>query len=96
LEGKDEEEDWERRVWKSEGKNLSQTASDAAADRKVDETRESLHASLGDVKERIVAMQPSGRLLNSSAIAIRKNENDRDDNGYIYIYIYIYIYMLCV
>jgi len=68
LEGKDEEEDWERRVWRSEGKNLSQTASDSAADRKVDETRESLHTSLGDMKERIMAMQPSERLLKSFAI----------------------------
>lgn len=71
MEGKDEEGNWERRVWKSEGRNLCQTASDSAADWKVDETRESLQASLGDVKERIVAMQPSGRLLNSSAIVTR-------------------------
>jgi len=32
----------------------------------VDESKESLHTSLGDVKERMFAMQPSGRLLKST------------------------------
>lgn len=42
-------------VWKSEGKNLSQTASDL----KMEETKESLRTSRGDVKERMFTMQHS-------------------------------------
>lgn len=70
MEGKEEEEiaveDWETMVCASEGRNLSHTASDSAADLKVVETKESLQASRGVVKETIFAMQPSGRLLNST------------------------------
>lgn len=52
--------------WYSEGKKLSQTSSDSAADLKVDETKESLPTSRGDVKDRTFAMQSSGRLQNST------------------------------
>ncbi|WRX20321.1 F-box domain - like 10 [Theobroma cacao] len=42
--------------------NGSLTASEEAADLKVGETRADLQASRGDVKERMLAMQPSGNV----------------------------------
>lgn len=43
-----------------EGKNFPHTASDSAAERKVDEAAESLQTSLGDVLDRIAEIQSSG------------------------------------
>ena len=50
---------------KSEGRNRSQTRSDWAAEQKVQETRESLQASPGVVKESMLAMHPSGKSWRS-------------------------------
>lgn len=50
---------------KSEGRKRSQTASDWAAEQKVLETRESLHASTGVVRDRMLAMHPSGKAWRS-------------------------------
>lgn len=47
----------------SDGRNFSQATSESAAALKAKETREDLHASLGDVKERILEMQSSGKIL---------------------------------
>lgn len=55
----------------SGGRNLLQTASDSAADRKVLETDESLHASGGVVREMTQAMHASGSACRSStAVAV--------------------------
>ena len=47
------------------GRNLSQTASDSAADMKLLDTAENLHASGGVVKETTLAMHPSGNACRS-------------------------------
>lgn len=44
--------------------------SDSAADLKTEEMEAALHASLGDVREIMLAMQPSGNTENSDDIAI--------------------------
>lgn len=55
----------------SGGRNLLQTASDSAADRKVLETDESLHASGGVVREMTQAMHASGSACRfSTAVAV--------------------------
>lgn len=68
----------------SDGKKLSQTISESAMDRKEEETKESLHASCGEVSEQITEKQSSGNMLIlysfSSAIfniIMHKNKTDQ-------------------
>lgn len=56
-----EDDDREVREERSGGRNFSQTVSDSAAERKVEEIEQRRHASRGVVKEMMSAMQPSGK-----------------------------------
>ena len=53
----------------SGGRNRSHTASDSAADLKILDTRQSLHASRGVVSDTMFAIQPSGSTLKKSSAA---------------------------
>jgi len=60
------------------------TKSDSAAEQKVLETKESLHASTGDVCDSIFAMHPSAKSSNSihkaSSFSFQyKNDDDEDE-----------------
>lgn len=64
TEEEDTEQDMIVRI--SVGRNLSQTVSHSAADLKILDTEDSLHASRGVVNEMMLAMHPSGNACRSS------------------------------